>query len=77
MKAAFATVGDFQSADKAKDMFGFRRSTFQNTSSVLSDSKGGPVLGLDRVNKPPPQQLQESSELPSSSRQRSPNNDDI
>ena len=67
MKAAFLTVADNQSFDKAKDMFGFRRNTFQNTSSVLSASKSGaPTLGLDR--KP-------DSDIKSSL--RTPNNKDI
>ena len=67
MKAAFLTVADYQSADKAKDLFGFRRNTFQNTSSVLSASKSGaPTLGLDR---------KQDSDIKSSL--RTPNNKDI
>ena len=61
MKAAFLTVADYQSGDRAKDMFGFRRNTFQNTSSVLSASKSGAKPG--------------DSEIKSS--QRTPNNKDI
>ena len=52
MQKAFETVANYQS-DKAKDMFGFRRNTFQNNhtnSSVLSQNKG-PLLGLDRIEK--------------------------
>ena len=63
MKAAFQTVTDYNSGDKAKEMFGFRRNTFQNTNSVLSETKT-PLLGVDR----------KLNDTPSS---RIPNNKDI
>lgn len=69
MKAAFQTVANYPSGDKAKEMFGFRRSTFQNTNSVLSDAKGGgpSMLGLDR----------KQNEVTPSNSNSKPNNQDI